>query len=72
MVIKRNNLREIEYTPGPGVESKKGWFHKWSDEPFDNERSGYVSKTYGIIEMEDGTVKTVEPRMIKFKDQYAY
>ncbi|MFZ1806383.1 MAG: hypothetical protein WAU36_04130 [Cyclobacteriaceae bacterium] len=72
MSIKRSELREIEYSPNQAPGGKRGWFHRWSSEPFDSERSGYISKTYAIIEMEDGKIKTVEPGTIQFKDQFAY
>ncbi len=41
-----------------------GKFHQWASEPFEE---SFVY-TVGIVELEDGTIVTSEPRNINFKD----
>lgn len=58
------------------VEGKKAMFHDWTYESqivypsasYGDHTGGVVSSTLGIVEFEDGTVKVVEPKEIKFVD----
>lgn len=57
------------------VNGKKAYFHKWEDFSAVVEASpliggapaGCISRTFGIIEYEDGTVEKVKPTSIKFE-----
>lgn len=49
---------KIEYKLRPcRVKGRKALFHMWSNIP---------TKTYAIVEFEDGTVKTIDPEDVKF------
>lgn len=67
---------EVELRPCI-VNDKKALFHKWSDRseivPPSSLRGGHVggvvSGTFGIIELENGTVKECYPHEVKFLDE---
>lgn len=69
-------LRPCMVASRKGGEEKRAFFHcwnQWSDAtgvvPLQGGHSvGQVSKTYGIVEFEDGTVKNVYPQLIRFLD----
>lgn len=49
-------------------EIHKGYFHRWEDKSyFSNDYS--TNTTYGIVEVEDGTVHEVPPECITFTDR---
>ena len=54
-------------TPGH-YEGKEGIFHCWGQELFEQNDGPSVSYTVGIVEMEDGAVRTSHPSYIKFND----
>lgn len=43
-------------------------FHRWGEELFEQNDGPSVSYTVGIVEMEDGAVRTVPPSHIKFNE----
>ncbi|GCC50338.1 hypothetical protein SanaruYs_05530 [Chryseotalea sanaruensis] len=46
--------------------TKKGYFHKWC-ETFLYDSGVCFVKTLGLVEFEDGSVRMVEPELIKFE-----
>ena len=56
-------------TPGHYV-SRAGLFHRWGEELFEQIEGAYASYTVGIVEMEDGAVRTAYPEHIKFNDSH--
>lgn len=54
-------------TPGHYA-SRAGLFHRWGEELFEQTEGASVSYTVGIVEMEDGAVRTAIPEHIKFND----
>lgn len=68
MRAKDQGIREVLIKPGSQstVPSKKGYFHKWCEEPL-YDGGVYLARTLGLIEFEDGTVMKVEPELIKFR-----
>lgn len=43
-----------------------GSFHTWGTELFPGSSHGFVSVTRAVVELDDGTVKLVNPECIKF------
>ena len=60
------DLREIELKRKDLYPASKGYFHSWCSEPFYSEASGYLNKTYALVELIDGSVHLIEPFDIKF------
>lgn len=60
----------VDSQPGtPGhYASRAGLFHRWGEELFEQTEGASVSYTVGIVEMEDGSVRTAHPGHIKFND----
>ncbi len=63
-------MRDVEVTMYVLAEDKKSWapseptkakFHQWGTEVTDG-----VAETVAIVELEDGSVKTVLPERVKF------
>ena len=49
-----------------------GLFHKWGDEIHaENPDGNSVSETVAIVEMKDGSIRTIFPPHIKFLKQYS-
>jgi len=46
----------------------KGKFHQWGLDFLEGYESGFTNYTVAIVEMDDGTVKSVMPEMIQFLD----
>lgn len=67
--IEESSLREIVLTVGAPFGTNKGYFHRWCLEPFYADSIGYVSRTFALIELSDGTVHLVHPSEIKFIPQ---
>lgn len=77
------NINSINYRPCY-VNGEKALFHKWEDfaKPIPpsmllgGDPGGQVWHTLGIVEMEDGCIKEVPPRTIRFADnlikEYAF
>lgn len=66
--LTRNQLRTVKVNID--FEQKvDGFFHLWSQEPFNNEQGGYITETLGLVEFEDGSVKWFKPGQITFSDQ---
>ena len=51
-----------------GYEPREATFHRWGEELFEQTDGASVSYTVGIVEMEDGAVRTAIPEHIKFND----
>ena len=57
------------------VDSMKALFHRWEDKSWivppspmvGGHQGGVVRGVFAIVEMEDGTVREVEPEKVKFK-----
>lgn len=67
------NLRSIEVTLTiPNIQrGSKGYFHKWCDQPFYDSHLDYpIRKTYALIELIDGTVKLLDPELVRFLDPH--
>lgn len=76
-----NGIFKVEMRLRPCIiyekfESKKALFHRWSTQaqvippsPFvGGHTGGQIYNTYGIVELEDGTVIEVPPQQIRFLD----
>lgn len=44
-----------------------GYFHRWCDEPYYASDDRYITKTFGLVEREDGKIELVEPEMLRFE-----
>lgn len=68
----RKELRSIEV--GTGVSDikhgSKGYFHSWCKEPYFWHETQFLTKTYALVELQDGRIKLVEPEAIRFLDPY--
>lgn len=63
------NLREATITKhsnGSGGFVTPVKFHEWGNKALPLDNGSYIAITVGIVELEDGTIKTVEPNNIKF------
>jgi hypothetical protein len=63
-------LRGIEVKSGHPVSRKKGFFHRWCTEPFLYDPDVWMKRTYALVELEDGSVRFIEPEFIKFSEPY--
>ena len=69
--MARENLRKVKLTKfddGSGDHVIDGYFHRWGDRPTLKEDGDSYPTTYGIVELEDGTVKEIRAHRIKFVD----
>lgn len=64
----KKKLREIEIKVGTPNQApgRKGFFHRWTVEPFFEHNGSYVTKTYALIELTDGDVLLLDPEYFKF------
>jgi hypothetical protein len=63
------HLRKAKITKhrdGSGGHTVQVWFHQWGSDPLAKDNGDYAERTVGIVELENGTIKTVEPTRIKF------
>ena len=72
MHLKINHpLRPCMVATHRGGKEEKALFHcwgQWCDVRVVDGFRGHVSETYGIIEVEDGTVRSAHPGLIRFLD----
>jgi hypothetical protein len=66
MKLKVDDLRPIVIKMGYPASGMTGVFHSWCKEPFYNESGTYLTKTFALIELTDGSVKLIEPDSIRF------
>jgi hypothetical protein len=68
MKTSEKQLRRIEVKGGiPNCKCKPvGHFHKWCIEPVYDNYDKVYSRTFAIVELEDGSIFLVEPDAIKF------
>lgn len=74
MPTKKEDLRKVDVpqfpsrgTTGMG-QVYTGLFHEWAKIPLPLDNGSYIEETVGIVEFEDGTIKTYPPTNIHFKD----
>ena len=75
-IIVRHELRPCMVTSRKGGEEKRALFHCWNHWAQTVSASllrggapaGQHAETYGVVEFEDGTVKSVYPEQIRFLD----
>lgn len=55
----KKKLREIEIKVGTPNQApgRKGFFHRWTDEPLFENDGSYLTRTYGLIELTDGNLQ---------------
>ena len=71
---KQPKLRPCE------VNGEKALFHRWEEYAYVVEASpmigghpgGQIHETFAIVEMEDGQIKEVKPRKVRFSDTKEY
>ncbi len=49
---------------------KEGYFHGWCKEPFYTDNGAFLSKTYALVELSNGSVELLEPSSIRFVKPY--
>ncbi len=67
--IADKKLRPIELKSGfvsQASNLRTGYFHRWCAEPVYTDIDPVMTKTYGLVELSDGSVCMVEPIQIKF------
>ncbi len=67
MKNSENELRQVLVKQG---KISDGFFHGWCKEPFYNEDSTFITKTYALVELSNGAVELFEPSIIRFKNPY--
>jgi hypothetical protein len=51
---------------GSGAYTIEVIFHKWGDRPIPQDNGTDVPNTVAIVELQDGTIKEVHPKRIRF------
>jgi hypothetical protein len=64
-------LRSVVIKTGLPVSKSKAYFHRWCREPFYNDLGRLITKTFALIEYEDGIVELVDPTFVKFSPPYS-
>lgn len=71
MTMEETKLRKVEMR---GIRQKmwvKGYFHRWCHEPYPELPLAGISQTFALVELEDGTMRFVNPEYIKFLEPLA-
>lgn len=59
-------LRKCKFKKRTNDEYQIGWFHKWGKDVYEYTNGDAIVCSVGIIEDENGNIKTVNPEFITF------
>ena len=63
-------VKIAKHLDGSGGYVQNGYFHDYGTRAVHTDDGKAIPETYAIIELEDGTVKAVEPSNLKFVDSF--